>query len=249
MDLTYTLFDALRSFDNVRRENRQQYLNWLKANERFKGSPGYSADRAAAEKKRKAADDAAREPAAKTINECLRKMQENSKSAGCRALKAPTAEQVNILTVLNMKSSMTEQMLNRAALAMNGNGLCLSALNDIAAKHEQKTGLSPRTAKPGEQPKDIITFPDYMQYSNDLTDTAIENSLKAIVDAAKAILRSPVDQSVLSRAEAQKARYGTAFHIDDLEQRGELVSERAFYSGLIQPAEQYDAFMQAVNGK
>ncbi len=67
MDLTYNVFDALRSFDNLRRANREEYLRWAKANEQYKGSEGYSKERAAAERKRKQADDAARETAAKKM--------------------------------------------------------------------------------------------------------------------------------------------------------------------------------------
>ena len=114
MDLTYTLFDALRSFDNRRRYNRKTYDEYVKSQQRFKGSEGYQKDVSDAAARRKAADDEARATAAKTINECLQKMRKN---AAQLSIEAPTAEMVNILQV------------------------ALSALDDIADRFYPKTDV------------------------------------------------------------------------------------------------------------
>lgn len=245
MDITYTLFDTLRTFDNLRRQNRQEYLNFMKQHERFKGSEGYEKDKATAAQKRQQADDAARKTATAKIDECIKQMREN---IGKRAISAPTAEMVNILQILNMKTSMTRPMLDAAARAMNGNSLCLSALNDIAAKHEQKTGLNPRTAKPGESPKKFVSFPDYMQYATDLGGDKASRYIDNVVSSCREILKSPVKSFLLDNAQRQERMYGTKYDIDDLPQRGELVSERGFFGDIV-PENDYAGFMQAVNGK
>lgn len=121
MDYVYNLFDALRSFDNRRRYNRKTYDEYVKSQERFKGSEGYQKDVADAAARRKAADDESRATAVKTINDCLQKMREN---AGQLTIEAPTAEMVHMLTVLNMKTREnrpSKQLLDMIAQSMNGN--------------------------------------------------------------------------------------------------------------------------------
>lgn len=238
MDITYTLFDALRSFDNSRRANREEYLSFLKRQERFKGSEGYNKDKAAAAAKRQQADDAARKEAAEKIDACIKQMREN---VGKMALVPPTAEQVNILQVLNMRTSMTRQQLDMAAQAMDGNSLCLSALNDIADKHFPKTNVK-------GSPMDSRYHSNYMKYARDLGGEAVESYVNSIVSACKDILKSPVQNAIVEHARMQRNMYGTEFDIDSLPQRKELTSERGFFGDIV-PEEHYAKFMQAVNGK
>ena len=238
MDITYTLFDALRTFDNLRRQNRQDYLNFIKAHERFKGSEGYNKDKAAAAQKRQQADDAARKAAAEKIDACIKQMREN---IGKMALAAPTAEMVNILQILNMKTSMTKGELDAAAQAMNGNSLALSALNDIADKHFPKTDVK-------GLPLDKRYHTNYMQYAQGLGGDLAGRYLDSIIHECKEILKSPVKSHIVENARIQQSRYGTAYDIDDLPQRGELVSERGFFGDIV-PETDYAQFMQAANGK
>lgn len=238
MSLSYDLFDALRSFDNVRRLNREEYLKWAKAHEQYKGSEGYSKDRAEAERKRKAADDSAREAAEKKIFDCLKRMKEN---AGSVALVPPTPEQIAILQVLSMRTSMTRAELESAAQSMNGNALCLSALNDIADKHFPKTDTK-------NVPLDMRYHNNYLKYAKGMSSGAVEKTLEDIAYGIRDILKSPVKAHILERAEINKNKFGNKYHIDDLPQREELVSERQFYNDYVS-AEQYDDFMKAVNGQ
>ena len=236
MSLTNDLFYALKQFDDVRRGNRDEYLRWEKATERFKGSEGYSKDRAAAERKRNQADDEARKAAAKKIDECLLLMRENLNMV---SLVAPTPEQVSILQVLSMRTTMTEQELSMAAKSMNGNPLCLAVLNDIGDKY------FPKVRTDGRPP---VFHENYMKYSTSLSGAAAESYLNSVVHACKEILKSPVKSPILEHAKAQHNIHGVPFHVDLLPQREPLVSDDAFYGGIV-PAEQIDNFMKQVNGK
>lgn len=239
MNLSYDLFDAIRSFDNLRRLNREDYLQWTKANEGFKGSERYSRERAAAEAKRKAADDLARETARKKIKEYLQKMRVNIDNM---QMPMPTQEQVAMLQILSLRSNLTIAEIDRAARNLNGNRFALAALQDIAEKHFPKTGHD-------KNPKVEKTFSiNVMKYAAaDLDNNGAESILNNIVEGINEILRYPVKKTVLDNAERGKRMYGRKYHIDDLPQRGELVSERQFYNEYV-PEEHYEKFMKAVNG-
>ena len=189
MSLTNDLFYALKQFDDVRRGNRDEYLRWEKANERFKGSEGYSKDRAAAERKRNQADDEARKAAAKKIDECLLLMRENLKKV---SFVAPSPEMVSILQVLSMRTTITMPELDRAAQSMNGNPLCLAVVNDLADKFFPKISADGKPAK---------TFHEnYLKYADDLEAVKADSYLNSIVHEVKEILRSPVKNHILAHA-------------------------------------------------
>lgn len=239
MDHVYNLFDALRSFDNRRRYNRKTYDEYVKSHERFKGSEGYQKDVADAAARRKAADDESRATAVKTINDCLQKMREN---AGQLTIEAPTAEMVNMLTVLNMKTREnrpSRQLFDMVAQSMNGNYLALSALNDIADKFYPKTDVKGKAER---------FHSDYTALATGINSEQINKILKDIADGAREILDSPVKSVFIDQAKIRQNKYGAAFSVDDLPQREPLTDERAFYGNYV-PAEKYELFMQAVKDK
>lgn len=233
MSLSYSLFDALRTFDNFRREARTEYEDFRRRNERFRGSSGYAADMKAAAAKRKSATDFAREKASEKINEYIAQMRAN---AGKVAITPPTPEQVSILQVLSMKQKVPKQELDRAAQSMNGNSFALSALNDIADKHYY----------PGSPEGNYHT--NYLVNATDLSDTAVENYLRSIVNACRDRLKTSATKAALEGAVFQWNTHGISYDEDNLPQKKELVSERGFYGEII-PESHYDAFMKAVNGE
>ena len=185
-----------------------------------------------AKAKRKAADDAARETAAKKINECLQQMRANASKV---AIIAPSPEMVSILQVLNMKNKLNRQELDRAAQSMNGNSLALSALNDLADKHFF-------VGSPEGQ-----SHPNYMVYSTDLSGEATDNYINSVAKYCNDILRSAAKKSALDGATFNYKAHGIKFDEDELPQRGELVSERSFYLNVVSE-NQIDSLMKAVNG-
>lgn len=239
--VTYELFSALRSFDNRRRNNKNIYLEYVESQERYKGSKAYEENIAAAAAKRKAADDESRATAVKTINDCLQKMRKN---AGQMTIEAPTAEMVNMLTVLSMKpkeSRPSKQLLDAVAQSMNGNYLALSALNDIADRFYPKTNLK-------GVPVDDRFHPDYTALATGINSEQINKILNDIAGGAREILDSPVKSVFIDHARQRERAYGNKFDIDALPQREPLTDERAFYGNYV-PAEKYELFMQAVKDK
>ena len=233
MAVCYDLFDCIRTFDNTRRGNRNEYINKMNGLIKYRNSEGFEKDKAAAAAKRKSSDDLARENAKKKINECLQKMKEN---AGKVELIAPTQEMVNILQVLNMKSRISKQELERAAVSMKGNSFGLSALNDIADKHFYVGSTEGQS------------HPNYLVYSTDLSGTATENYINSIAKLCNEILRSSAKKGAYEAARFNSDAHGIPFDEDSLPQRGELVSERQFFGEII-PERHYDFFMRAVNGQ
>lgn len=236
---TNDLFTALKSFDTRRRNNRNIYLEYVESQERYKGSKAYEENIAAAAAKRKADDDEARTAAATVINECLQKMQAK---AGQLALEAPTAEMVNILQVLNMRSMENKPsrvMLDMAAQSMGSNLLALSTLDSIADKFYPKTDVH---GKPEER-----FHKNYSAMATGINPEQISNIFRNITEAVKEILDSPVNSVFIDHARQRERAYGNKFDIDSLPQRKEL-DEREFYQGII-PADLYSEFMKAVNGQ
>ena len=225
MSVSYELFDAISAFDRVRRQNRDEYLNTLKSISRYQNSAGYDRDKETAEKKRRTADETAKKEAVRKINDCLKRMRENASHV---PLEAPTPEMVSILQVLSMREKPTRQDFDRACESMKGNSLALSALNDIASKH-------------------YTVHPNYMTHCKDLSAEATESLIKSLGKYCGEILASPVKHSALMGAQMNRNLHGTPYNEDDLPQRGEIVSERAFYGDVVSDS-MYDSFMKVVNG-
>lgn len=241
IDYVYNLFDALRSFDNRRRNNRRIYDEYVKSQERFKGSEGYRKDVSDAAARRKADDDEARAAAAKTINDCLQKMRKNASQL---AIDAPTTEMVNILQVLNMKTVAnrpSKQLLDMVAQSMNGNYLALSALDDIADRFYPKTGVK-------DKPAEERFHTNYSAMATGMNADKANRILDRITAGAREILSSPVESFTFYEAKAIQAKYGKDYSVDDLPQRDPLTDERSFYGNFV-PADQYDDFMKAVKDK
>lgn len=235
MSLSAELFATLQKFDNERRERREEYFAWIEGHKRYTGSSGYSADRAAAEKRRKAGDAAAADAAAKKINETLQAMRANISKL---SFSAPTAEQVRILQVLSMKTKATKAEIEAVAETMSGSYLALSALDDIADKF-----FNPEQREPGNRHHE-----DYRLRSKEMTPETAEKILSGVIREVNGILKSPVSAPVLANAEAMRRIHGKSFTSDALPQREPLLSEREFYRSCV-PAEALDSFAKAVDGE
>ena len=231
MSVSYDLFSALKDFDDFRREQRTEYLNFKKEHKKYIGSSGYDSEMKAAAEKRKLAVEAARKAAGKKVDECLKTMRDN---IGKVAFIAPSPDQVAILQILSLKQRVSKTELDRAAQSMNGNSLALSALNDIADRHYfvgSDEGQS---------------HTDYNLFADDLTEAAMRNHINSIVAACRNIFETSAKRAAYSGAKMQKAK-GINIDIDNLPQREPLISERDFYGSIV-AEKYYDSFMKAVNG-
>lgn len=100
--------------------------------EKAKGSPLYGELISKATKTRDAALQALVDDVAQNINSELRSMLEAAEN---RALTAPTTGQLNIVSLLKMWEAVTENELQQAAIALQGNALCIGAINELAEKN------------------------------------------------------------------------------------------------------------------
>ena len=226
MNNTSVLFEALRTFDNLRREHRTEFLDFKKAHEHYRGSEGYDADIEEAARKRKASDDAARKEARKKVDAVLRKMAENGEKT---AMEPPTDEQMRILDLLKARKHPTQDELARAAVAMNGNISLLRLLNDWERQ------LYPDTPK------------DHTELAKDISEEAVKRTLKRISDRSSEILASSVNSFVLDAARMHRIKFGgTEPDEDSLPQREPLGSERDFLLDFV-PEESLEEFMATVN--
>lgn len=234
MGLTSELFATLQKFDAERRERREEYFSWLERNRRFSGSEAYAADRAAAEKRRKAGDAAATDAAAKKINETLKAMRANISKLSFRA---PTEEELRTLQVLNLMTTATKAEIEAVAETMSGSYLALAALNCTADRF-----FNPEQREPNRHHE------DYRLRCKEMTPETAEKILSGVVRAANEILKSPVTEPVLKNAEMQRRIHGKQFSVDNLPQREPLLSEREFYRSCV-PAESLDVFLKGVDGE
>lgn len=103
--------------------------------ERFKGSSGYEQDLKKLEAERVAEINALRAEVSTSFRDALANMR--LKAGTSKPFTAPSQEQIAILQVLKMLPQVSVEALNRAAVSMAGNSLCLSVLDGIAqeAKH------------------------------------------------------------------------------------------------------------------
>lgn len=114
---------GLRSINSVY-DDRWQKL------ERFKGSSGYDSDLKDLESERVSEINALRAEVSTSFQGALANMR--LKAGTSRPFTAPTQEQLAILQALKMLPQVSVEALNRAAVSMAGNSLCLSVLDGIA---------------------------------------------------------------------------------------------------------------------
>ena len=233
MSVSYELFDAIRSFDNSRRERQIEYTNTINGISKYKNSAGYEKEKKEASAKRKKADDETRKIAKGKINDCLKRMRDNIQKM---PLVPPSQQQLAILQALSMKSKISRAELDRASNSMNGNSLALSVLNDLADKHYY-------VGSPEGQ-----THPNYLSMATDMSAEAIENHIRSVAKYCDEILESSAKRAALLGAKSNHALYGTPIDEDALPQRGEICSEMQFYRAVV-PDSAYDSFMKAVNGQ
>lgn len=109
------------------------YDRAVKRLEPFKGSAGYAAEMQRAQTDRDAAVQRLRGAYLKRFRDTVAKMRE---SIDHRPLVPPTPEQTALLSVLQMRESLDEDELARAAQQMAGCPAALAVLDDLARKHK-----------------------------------------------------------------------------------------------------------------
>lgn len=129
---TELFYTRMKKYQDERKRLVESYENAVQDLERFKGSQGYTEDM-------KKLADAFETDRKKLIDECspginlaLGAMMDCIRA---RKIKAPTAEQLNILNILKMKRKITTEELERTAEAVKDCPLALSLVTEIGQDH------------------------------------------------------------------------------------------------------------------
>ena len=128
---TELFFKTVKKFQDGRNDINSTYEKRMKELERTKGSQYYVDESAKAQTERDNALKALKAECGESLNGTLEKMARTNRQ---RPMKAPTAEELNILQLLKLKDNISEQELESAAIALKGNPTCLSALTEISRK-------------------------------------------------------------------------------------------------------------------
>lgn len=192
-----SLYLTMRDFAKARAAAREKYLEEKNRLANAQGSAFYDEAMKQAAETRRQTVEAAQVQARAEAREFLEAMRE--KAAKIEAIP-PTPEQLAILETLRMREKLTENDLLTAANAMNGNGLCLSVIQELAAKN------------------DI-----YRAFGRDTTRLTIAQAHEAIKNLTKNVMRTISDTVGVERvaemyAERRKAMYGESYDPDDLRQ-------------------------------
>jgi len=114
-------------------EINSKYARAIERLEPFKGSEGYNQEMQAAQTQRENDVRQMRETYLKQFRETAQKMRE---AVNHRPLVPPTPEQAALLSVLQMRQSLSRDELERAAQQMGGCSAALAVLDDLAQKHK-----------------------------------------------------------------------------------------------------------------
>lgn len=120
-------------FQNDRKALTDEYNAKMKGLERHRGSEYFTEESKKASKEFSEKLGALQQEARKTLYIALESMEKANNSRG---VIAPTPEQINILTALKMRDKLTRAELDRAANSLSGNDVCLSVLQELAAKND-----------------------------------------------------------------------------------------------------------------
>lgn len=126
------LYTALKEFQGKREEITQEAGKTMKALQRFAGSPGYDED---CKKTREKADAALKALRAEYGPRCSDIISKMAAAIDDRPIKTPTAEHVNVLSVLRMREHLTVKDLEAAAEAVKDCPAALEVVQELAGKH------------------------------------------------------------------------------------------------------------------
>ena len=137
--LTTRYFDRVRWYKQAEKEITAAHAQAVKNAERFKGSEGYKGLIEKADAERGAALNGEKATLRESMKTILAEMRRNVES---RKVTPPTAEMVNLLTVLQMRGdSLTAAELKQAANNMEGCPAALAVLSDLARSRGLVVGL------------------------------------------------------------------------------------------------------------
>lgn len=128
MRLTYSLFNDVTGYrQGLKAIWNDFYVNVEKL-ERYKGSKAYSEDIKKETDDRNARISELKKTYREKFNNTILAMEERVKNAPA---KTPTVDQINMLQVLKMKNSLSENDIKEAVKALHDNPMCMSVLREM----------------------------------------------------------------------------------------------------------------------
>lgn len=129
---TKAFYNKAMEYQTKRGKLVDEHEKKVKQMEPYKGSQGYDDYMEEYEKKFDAEYATLQSEYERSLNTILDGMEHNINKRG---MKAPTAEQVNLINMLKMKENITEQDCDRVANMVSDNPIALDVVQEVAHKH------------------------------------------------------------------------------------------------------------------
>lgn len=129
---TEWLYTQAKAYQDKRRAIMNEYETRLYSLEDTKGSKYYQDETKKAEDKRDEALKALQIEYNETFTKIIKAMNEANAR---RTMKAPTEDELRLISALKMRENISENELTMIANAVKGNGLCLSIVQETAKKN------------------------------------------------------------------------------------------------------------------
>lgn len=129
---TTLFYKKAMQYQSKRADLMSEYEKGLQSLERYRGSEAYTEDLQKLKDKHEAAMTALIDEYRPAFQTILGGMTD---TIGRRSIPAPTADQVNTLSILRMRKKLTADDVARAAQSLKGSRLALDVLSEIAAEH------------------------------------------------------------------------------------------------------------------
>lgn len=234
MTNTFALYDAMSDFRKAQIASRETYLQKKKRIDPYAGSTGYEDDLKKIREERNQANAAACAACKAKIDPIFKAMHEaNAK----RGITAPSEEAIRILTAVKMLEKPSKTFLDVVANSLEGNGLALAVLDQIA-----------RGAWENDPDPNKRWTPSYEASSaaKELNPQYAAKAIKALQASCNEILNGSGANRVRERGADRNMRvHGMAYDPDDLPQEQEYLSEKDFYKR--EGFADYELFAAAVN--
>ena len=131
MKNTELFFKTCKKYQDERNNINAAFEKRMQELKPMAGSEYFKSESTKAQTERDNALKALKAECGESLNGTLERMARTNRQ---RPMKAPTAEELNILQLLKLKDNISEQELESAAIALKGNPTCLSALTEIGRK-------------------------------------------------------------------------------------------------------------------
>lgn len=223
-DNVWNLYHTIKLFQTEQQEAYSRYIKRIEALEQYKGSEYYQQESKRAMVERRATEDAARRIARDSCQKWLDAMRE---AARARKALAPTQEQINLLSALKLRDSVSTDELETIARAMDGNSMGLSIIQEYARAQAKK-----RAEKSGLHSDVEIGVPDFSKYkTGPLTGTDAEDFLKNLAVSCREIINSDGASRVRGFvADLHERTHGVPAIRDSLPREPVYESEEQFYT-------------------